>query len=107
MPTELPIACSLSAADMGVRAPEMNAIGRAGLIAAEAEGRRALLRFRADEDTRRQLDAIVAAEAECCAFLTMRVREESGALILAIDAPAGAEPVLQGIVDAFGSLSAA
>jgi hypothetical protein len=45
---------------------------------------------------------IVAAESECCAFLTMRLRDEPGAIALSIKAPAGAEPVLAGLLEAFG-----
>jgi hypothetical protein len=100
MPTELPIACSLSAADMSVRAAEMGAIGGASLIGAEALDGRAVLRFRAD--AREKVAAIVAAEAECCPFLTMTLRDEPGAVMLEIEAPAGAEPVVQGIAAAFG-----
>ena len=85
----------------------MNAIGRDGLIAVEAKHGRAVLRFRSDTGIRERLAAVVAAEAECCAFLAMTLREESGALALAIEAPAGAEPVLGEIVAAFGAVSAA
>lgn len=103
MPTDLPIACSLSAADMSVRAAEMGAIGRASLIGAEAEDGRAVLGFRVEAGTRERLAAIVAAEAECCPFLTMTLREEPGALVLAIEAPAGGESVVRDIVAAFGA----
>jgi hypothetical protein len=84
---------------MSVRAAEMAAIGRASLIGAEAEDGRAVLRFRVD--ARDRVAAVVAAEAECCPFLTMRLREEPGALVLGIEAPASAEPVLEGILAAF------
>jgi hypothetical protein len=47
------------------------------------------------------VDAVVAAEARCCAFLTMEVREEHDAVVLTIVAPEGAEPVLSELVDAF------
>jgi hypothetical protein len=79
----------------------MSAIGRASLIGAEAEDGQAVLRFRVD--ARERVAAVVAAEAECCPFLTMTLREERGALALRIEAPAGAEPVLEGIVAAFGA----
>ena len=60
------------------------------------------LRFRANGDTRARLEAIVAAEAECCPFLNMDLREEAGALVLEIRAPQGAEPVVAEMVSAFG-----
>jgi hypothetical protein len=101
MPRDLPIACSLSAAELPQRLADMAAIGRADLLSSHAAGGRALLRFRRGPDTRRRLEAIVAAEAECCAFLTMELGETADAVELGIGAPDGAEPVLDDIVAAF------
>jgi hypothetical protein len=101
MTTELPIACSLTAAEMPARLAEMGAIGRASLLDAETSGRRARLRFRMDDGTRTRLRAIVAAESECCAFLTMRLEDEPGVVALAIDGPEGSEPVIAELVQAF------
>jgi hypothetical protein len=50
---------------------------------------------------RERLEAVVAAESVCCAFLTMRVRVAPDSLALTIDAPDGAEPVLAELVGAF------
>ncbi len=47
------------------------------------------------------MEAIAAAEAECCGFLTLTVSEEPGAVLLAIDAPEDADPVLAELVAAF------
>jgi hypothetical protein len=44
------------------------------------------------------LARIVVAESECCAFLTMTVREVGDALVLTIVAPEGAELVLEELV---------
>jgi hypothetical protein len=101
MPEELPIACSLDAGGMSERLAEMSALGRFSLIDAEPGVRHAVLRFRPGDETTERLTAIVAAEGECCAFLSMDVREESGALQLTIDAPEGAEPILEDMVGAF------
>jgi hypothetical protein len=105
MPTELPIACSLTAAELPGRLAEMAAIGRSSLLEGEASGRSALLRFRDEAGTRARLAAVVHAEAECCAFLTMRLGDAPGEIRLTIEAPAGAEPVLRGLVTAFGGTS--
>jgi hypothetical protein len=103
MAPELPITCSLTAAELPARLAEMAAIGRSSLLGAEASGRSALLRFRDDRDTRTRLAAIVAAEAECCSFLTMRLNDAPGAIGLSIEAPAGAELVLRELASAFGA----
>jgi hypothetical protein len=52
---------------------------------------------------RARVDVIVAAESECCAFLAMRVSDEPDAIVLTIQAPNDAAPVLAQLVDAFGA----
>jgi hypothetical protein len=101
MPSQLPIACSLSVAELRKRLGEMSTVGQASLLAAEAEGARAVLRFRAG--AAEQLAAIVAAEGQCCAFLRMKLDDEPAAVRLTIEGPPGAEPVVQDLVAAFSS----
>jgi hypothetical protein len=101
MSTELPMACTLTPAELPARVAEMAAVGRDALEAAEVRDREAVLRFRVTGDTRERLAAIVAAEARCCAFLDMDLRHDAGRLVLTVGAPAGAEPVLDGLVAAF------
>ncbi len=48
-----------------------------------------------------RVEAIVAAESRCCAFLTMHVADEPDPVVIIIDAPEGAEDVLAQFVDAF------
>jgi hypothetical protein len=78
----------------------MSAIGRASLLAAEINERSVVLRFRIG--ARNALAAIVAAEAQCCAFLSMQLDDEPDAVRLTIEAPPGAEPVLHDLAAAFG-----
>jgi hypothetical protein len=100
--TELPIACSLSAGDLEARQAELAAVGRRSLISvARAEGA-AVLNFKKGPGTRSELERIVAAEAECCAFLEMNVRE-GDSLTLTIDGPEGAGPVVEELVEAIAS----
>ena len=101
MPPERPIACSLSGAELSQRLAEMSSIGRAHLLGVRTHGARSVLRFRAG--ARHRLAAVVAAEAECCPFLRMNLADKSGPMELTIDAPVGAEAVVQDIVNAFKS----
>ena len=101
MPSQLPIVCSLSAAELPKRPAEMSTVGHAGLLAAEIDGARAVLRFRAEAAT--QLATIVAAEAECCAFLSMKLDDVPAGIRLIIEGPPGTEPVLHESVAAFSS----
>ena len=101
MATDLPIVCTLTAAELPHRLAEMRAVGKAALISAEAAGRRATLHFRPGAETRHRLEAIVAAESECCAFLEFELDGRKADLALTIQAPEGGEPVLREMVDAF------
>jgi hypothetical protein len=101
MSRELPIACSLSAGDLNDRLAEIADLGRDALLEAELAGLRAELRFARDPGIPQRLARIVAAESECCAFLSMAVRPEPDAVVLTIAAPEGAEPVVRDLVAAF------
>ena len=101
MPSELPIACSLSAAELPERLAELAALGRAALVDTRTEPHHAQLRFAAGEGVRERVEAMVAAESSCCSFLTMSVSEEPDLVVLTIDAPEGAELVLDEMVAAF------
>ena len=60
-----------------------------------------ILQFLLTRMLQRLTEAVVAAESQCCAFLTMRVTDEPGAVVLIISAPERAEAVLAELVDAF------
>jgi len=82
----------------------MAALGRDSLIGVESRAGRAVLRFRRDNETRRRLDELVAAESVCCSFLDLVVTERPGRLELAIGAPEGRErEVIAAIVAAFSA----
>jgi hypothetical protein len=101
MPSELPIACSLTATELPARLAEITRLGRDALTDVLHEPGRAELRFAAGDGARDRIDAIVRAEAQCCAFLNMDVREEPGLVVLSITAPPEAAVVLGEFVDAF------
>src|ERR1700712_1401181 len=98
MSPELPIACSLSATELPERLAEMAALGDAALLDVHHAGAHAELRFAAEAGGRERVEAVVAAESECCAFLRMRVTDAADGVLLTIDAPEGAEPVQQELV---------
>jgi hypothetical protein len=98
MAREPQIACSLSAEELPERLAEMAAIGRDSLVSVSPEG---VLRFHGTAGTRERLEGIIAAESACCSFLGFDLREEAGALVLAVTAPNGAEPLALDLVNAF------
>jgi hypothetical protein len=101
MSDELPIACTLSATELPTRLAEMADIGDDALTELDAESLRARLRFAARPGVRARLEDIVAAESECCGFLTLALVDEPDAIVLTIEAPEGAELVLTEFIRAF------
>jgi hypothetical protein len=94
MSKPLPIACSLGATDLAARGAELRALGGDGLLQVSEEPGRAVLRFRPAPDIRRRLEAIVAAESECCPFLDFRLEQDAESTVLTISAPSGGAEVV-------------
>jgi hypothetical protein len=101
MPTEPPIACSLSATELPARLAQIAQLGRDALVDVELSGTHATLRFAAGASVRERVESFVVAESACCAFLAMQVGDEPDTVVLDISAPEGAELVLRELVDAF------
>jgi hypothetical protein len=101
MAAELPIACSLKATELPARLVEITTLGDDALIDVHRAPGHAELRFAARDGIRDRVDAIVLAEAHCCAFLNMEVRDEPDLVVLRITASPDADLVLEELVDAF------
>lgn len=100
-----PVACSLEAGALEQRLAAIAEIGADSLISRQAEDGRHLLCFPADAETRRRLEELIAAEAECCSFLDLSLDQEAGDLVLSIAAPRDAQALADGLAGAFaGSL---
>ena len=103
MAKESSIACSLEGNELNERLAAIAEIGSDSLIEHDLHGTEHRLRFRSDEATRGRLDRIVAAEAECCSFLDLSLKEEAGELVLSVSAPTGAQALADGLAAAFGA----
>jgi methylaspartate ammonia-lyase len=101
MTTPLPIACTLTGDELLARLDEIRDLSRHALRAKTTDGTHAVLSFDPAPGVRDRLATIVAAEARCCAFLTMQLADEPDALTLTIDAPADAEAVLEELLSSF------
>ncbi len=102
MTDNTPDACSLGGGELDQRLAVIAEIGGDSLVSRAVDGDRHLLRFRADSATRRRLEEIIAAEAECCSFLDLSLSEEGGDLVLAIAAPVDGQAFADGLAAAFG-----
>jgi hypothetical protein len=98
---ELPIACSLEAGGLAARLAEAALLGGEALLSSERRGARFVLRFRAVPGIRRRLEALIAAEAECCPFLELELARDGRSLVLAVSAPPGGEGLAEGLAGAF------
>lgn len=89
-----PIACTLTAAELAVRTDDTAALARRALRSRAPIPDGARLTFDAGEETERRLREIIAAEAQCCAFLHMELRRAEDELVLEITGPPGAKPII-------------
>lgn len=97
----LPIVCALAGDDLKSRLAEIRTVSRAALRVKRHDGPHAELCFAPLPGILERVAAIVAAESQCCAFLTMRLEQTPAEIILTIDVPDDAEPVLEQLLDAF------
>jgi hypothetical protein len=86
------IACSLTAAQYRDRTDEIRRFARDTLRDRHAIGGGVRLTF--DATARERLEAFVAAERECCPFLTMDLRTAGDGLVLEVTGPEAAAPVI-------------
>jgi len=89
--TELPLACTLGADALSRREAEIRRLFRDALVDSRLEGSRLALRFEGEASGR--VEALVAAERQCCSFLKVSV--DPGP-VLVLEAPAGGENTLAG-----------
>jgi hypothetical protein len=97
MPTDVPIACALSGGDREARATAIRELGGRALIGVEAGDRRARLRFHGE---RERIEALVAAERQCCGFFQFTMTGDGEETELDIRTPEGSEPILRALVAA-------
>ena len=91
---EQPIACTLAPGEYQDRAGELAALSARALRSREqtADGER--LVFTDSPETERELRAVIAAEAGCCAFLRMDLQRADEGLVLDIAGPQDARPII-------------
>jgi hypothetical protein len=95
MPHETPIACTLTTEDRRARIATARELGERALVGLEVRGRRARLRFQGERDG---IDALVAAESECCGFFEFATTRKGEETELEIRTPEGGVPLLRGLV---------
>jgi hypothetical protein len=82
----LPIACMLGADDGPPRARRWRALAEKGRAIARRSGHRIEVHYQAEPGVREELEALVAAERQCCRFVAWDVREEGSQPVLYVTA---------------------
>jgi hypothetical protein len=93
-PPEIPIACTLDAREYAGRTATLAALAARALRRREPTRTGERFVFAGTREIERELRAVIAAEARCCAFLTMDLRRRDDGLVLEIDGPRDARPVI-------------
>ena len=89
-----PIACSLAPSDIRARRATIDGIARESLRSREPIEGGARLIFAPDTATENALRDLIAAEAECCPFLTMDLARGTDAVMLEVTGPEDAQPII-------------
>jgi len=97
VPEPLPIACSLSATDLAQRARELADLREDALVHRTRIPGGARLVFADTPGTAARIRAAVAAEEECCPFLTLRLAHDADRLVLDVTGPDEAMPIIEGM----------
>jgi hypothetical protein len=92
--TDIPIACTLDAAQQRDRARLIDALVEDALIDQQPIDGGLRATFRADDGIEERIRQLVAAESRCCAFLTFDVDRREGVLSLDITGAPDARPVI-------------
>lgn len=102
-PIELPLACTLGVDDGAARLLRWQALTERSAPRTRRNGHRLEIRWRVDADDASELEALVAAERECCAFVTWSVSRENPDSILEVTANASRPEDLDGIAQLFAA----
>jgi hypothetical protein len=102
-PVELPLACTLGAEDGAARLRRWRAFAERSRPRSQRLAHRLEIRWRVDADGASELGALVAAERECCAFVTWSVSREDPDAILEITSDASRPEDLDAISQLFSA----
>ncbi|HEX2084084.1 MAG TPA: hypothetical protein VHF89_00245 [Solirubrobacteraceae bacterium] len=92
---DLPIACTLTPSAMTDRLEVIARLRDDALLGREATAEGMRVRLRDEPGVERRARELIAAEAQCCAFLSMSLGRVDGELVLEIAGPPEARPVIE------------
>lgn len=104
MTTLAPVACTLGASDFAERIASIEALNRRSLVRQERDD--LVLRLVYEPGARAAVEALVAQERACCAFLDFDLAETRDGLRLTITAPERARTGAEAMFDEFAGAPA-
>jgi hypothetical protein len=102
-PVGLPVSCVLSAGDGAQRMQRWEALSVEGRPSARRCGHQLVVAYRAEPGVRDELEALAAAERECCSFVAWDVSQEADRVVLRVAADPGSPDDVAGIAALFGT----
>ncbi len=100
---ETPLACTLGPEDGPARMRRWQALAKKGDPSARRSGHRLEARYQPERGVRDELEALAAAERQCCAFVAWDVSQERDYAVLYVTADPGAPGDLTPIAALFGA----
>ncbi len=91
----VPITCSLTAGAAGDREREWHELLSRALVSRTPATGGVRVELNALPGLRRELDRLIAAERDCCPFMTISVETTAAKLVLLVTAPALAAPIIE------------
>jgi len=100
---DLPVACTLGLEDGAERKRRWKQLAEVAMAAARRIGRELEVRFRPGPAVQDELEQLVAAEAQCCAFVAWTVLVDGGQPVLRVTAPQDKPEDIESIASASGA----
>ena len=91
-----PLACSLAGAEMADRQAELRALFGGAVNEAVREGHALRLVVPDSPGLAERLERVVELERDCCPFLDLAVERHAGRLVVHVDGPPQAAPMIDG-----------
>jgi len=92
--SDLPIACSLGAADAEARAARWRELADTALVAAQRTAGGAVQTYRDAARVEPELAELVALEVECCPFLDFALSRDGDRVVLRVSGPEEAAEIV-------------
>lgn len=100
---DLPVACNLGPDDGPARSRRWQQLAETAKPAARRDGPQLMVRYQPGPGVQEELEALAAAEAECCSFVSWSVTRDGVAPVLLVSADPDTPDAVSPIAALFGA----